>query len=225
MEKWIRNLWIGTGIVVGAAGLAYLAFYVTKKQKLSQKQALPTSQKLSQNGNYLFVGDSYTAGNNSYADQLKAMYPGINITKIAQVGMKTDWMLQNAAAAIQSGNYDAVFILGGINDIYATNRADMAENNLQAMYDLAHAAGEKVVGITIAPTDYYASYDATKGSLTNDLNNWIMSIGTPDAAIDFNAMLKSGGKQDLSLFNPDKLHANTQGHGLLASAISQNLFE
>lgn len=175
---------------------------------------------------FLFIGDSFTDNPNSYADQIKKDYPNINITKIAKVGEKTDWMLQNASDSIQKEKYDAIFVLGGINDIYATNSIGNAKANLQAIYDLAKSNGSKIIGITIAPTDYYASYDPTKGQLTNDLNTWILKNRSLTYAIDFNSMLKSSdGKQDTSLFQPDKLHANPQGHRLLADKIESKVFK
>lgn len=175
---------------------------------------------------FLFIGDSFTDNPNSYADQLKKDYPGINITKIAKVGEKTDWMLQNSSNSIRQGKYDAIFVLGGINDIYARNSISDAKANLQAIYDLAKNNGSKIIGITIAPTDYYQFYDSQKGQLTNELNSWILKNKSLTYAIDFNSLLKSSdGKQDTSLFQADKLHANSQGHRLLADSIEKKVFK
>ncbi len=213
MEKALRYFLIGLGTVAGGA---ITAFAINK--------LYVSNLRVSSGAKTLFIGDSYTAGSNSYADQLKKLMPSIQIKKIAKVGEKTDWMLANSSNEISNGKYDVVFILGGINDVYALGSVDSTKNNLQAMYDLVKKSGAKVIGITIAPTDYYPPYTPVKGQLTNELNDWIKNNKTLNASIDFNKMLKSGGKQDVSLFVSDKLHASTQGHQMLANGIQKKVF-
>ena len=64
------------GIVIG---VAMIYFYKKSKQGSNIKSIL-------------FIGDSNTTSNFSYADQIKKSFPDINIKKIAKVGEKTDWM-------------------------------------------------------------------------------------------------------------------------------------
>jgi lysophospholipase L1-like esterase len=201
------------GILALLGGSILLVSFITGKK-----------MKLKKNARLLFIGDSYTAGNTSYADQLKKSNPDLQINKIAKVGEKTDWMLQNAHDDLSSNNYDAVFILGGINDVYALNSITNAKKNLQSMYNLAKNSGMKVIGVTIAPTDSYPPYTDELGKLTNDLNSWILNNKTLDSAVDFNKMLKKNGKQDLNLFVSDKLHANSSAHKTLADTIEKNMF-
>lgn len=213
MEKAVRYLLIALGAVAGGSATAFAI------NKFSG-----SGTKLASGGRVLFIGDSYTAGSNSYADQLKKMIPNIQIKKIAKVGEKTDWMLSNSSNEISGNKYNAVFILGGLNDVYALGNIDSTKKNLEAMYEIAKKSGAKVIGITIAPTDYYSSYTPAKGKLTDDLNAWIKHNKTVDASIDFNKMLKSGSRQDTGLFVSDKLHASTKGHEMLASDIKKKVF-
>jgi lysophospholipase L1-like esterase len=210
-----RNIFIiiGSAFVAAIGTIIGVSIYRNSK-KINSKKPF----------NLLFIGDSYTDNPNSYADQLKAMLPNANITKIAKVGQKTDWMLSNASKEIQSEKYDAVFILGGINDIYARNSIAVAENSLQTMYNQVKQTPAKLIGISIASTDYYPPYDATKGRLTDELNTWIRNNRSLDYFIDMNSLLKKNGKQNLDLFNPDKLHPTPYAQKLLASEIKQKMF-
>lgn len=213
MDKVIvKSLLIGAGILAVGTGIAM----IVKSSSV---------RKVSPFGKILFIGDSYTAGSNSYADQLKKLMPNIEIKKIAKVGEKTDWMLANSLNEIANNKYDAVFILGGINDVYALSNISSTESNLQSIYDAAKKSGAKVIGITIAPTDYYSLYTPVKGQLTDSLNSWIKRNKTITTSIDFNKILKSGGKQDTSLFVADKLHASTKGHEMLANDIKRKVFK
>jgi hypothetical protein len=213
MEKAVKYLLIALGAVAGGSATA-----------LAINKFSGSGAKLSSGGKILFIGDSYTAGSNSYADQLKKMIPSIDIKKIAKVGEKTDWMLSNSSNEISGNKYNAVFILGGLNDIYALGSIDSTKKNLQAIYDMAKKSGAKVIGITVAPTDYYSAYTPAKGKLTDDLNAWIKHNKTADISIDFNKMLKSGSRQDTGLFVADKLHASTKGHEMLATDIKRKIF-
>lgn len=193
-----------------------LANYIVREQK---KIATDTN-----NLNLLFVGDSYTDTPMSYANQLQKYLPQSNITKVASVGKQTGWMLENASADLSSGKYSAVFILGGVNDIYATNSITDAKRNLQAMYTMAHNAGSKVVAITVAPTNGYELYDANKGKLTTELNAWIKQASDVDFVIDQYTLLSKNGTQNTALFAQDKLHPTAQAQNLLAQKIETTVF-
>lgn len=195
---------------------AWLVLYLVNKN---------TKTDISKNNNILFIGDSFTAGDQSYADQLKSDYPEINITKISKIGAKTDWMLQQAQNDISSRKYNLIFVLGGVNDIYALNDISTTKNNLRDIYNMARLSGAKVVGITIAPSDYYSAYDSNKGLLTDELNSWILNDANVNYKIDFNSLLKKNGVQDISLFVDDHLHANSIGHKLLAKKIEEKVFK
>jgi lysophospholipase L1-like esterase len=211
---------------IGAVGVSALIVKVVSSSTGS-KGKLADSKKLIKKGRVLFIGDSYTDSPTSYADQLQLLFPSLYIKKIAKVGSKTDWMLDNAKMELKNRKYDAVFILGGINDIYATGSITNTEKNLEKIYQLAKDNGAKVIGVTIAPTDYYAPYTAQKGKLTEDLNKWILGNDTLDAAVDFNKILKGpDGKQNVALFSTDstKLHASPTAHKMLAEQIKSDLF-
>lgn len=204
-------------LIILTVGLLAIYLYRKNNKKVDAKKGNPKM---------LFIGDSFTVGTNSYVDQLVTRYPNIQATKIAKVGATTDWMVLNAMDSIRFGGYDTIFILGGVNDIYARNATAQAKLNLQQLYDAGKASGAKVIAITIAPSDNYASYDDYKGSLTADLNDWIKNNQTPDYIIDFNSRLRlNDGSQDTSFFEPDRLHANTEGHELLTNEIDKTVFK
>ena len=209
MEKATRYILISFGVLAGGGIIALI---------------VNSNSKLRADSNVLFIGDSYTAGNSSYADQLAKMLPSLRVKKIAKVGEKTDWMLRNAGNEIDSKKYKAVFVLGGINDVYAGSSLNNIENNLQAIYDKAKRAGAKVIAVTIPPTNYYGSYTDAKGYEADKLNYWIKKNRSVNKVIDMNTMLKAGGKQNLQLFASDKLHATPQAHGMLANEIKKNIF-
>lgn len=210
MEKLTRYALITLGALAGG-GLTMLV--------------INNAKRIKPNGNVLFIGDSYTVGSSSYADQLKNKFPSLKIKKIAKVGEKTDWMLRNSASDLASGKYDAVFILGGINDVYAGVPASTTENNLQAIYSNAKKAGAKVIALTLPPTNYYADYTASKGYNADVINYWIKKNRTVNKVVDLNTLLKKGGKQNLDLFVADHLHATPQAHGMLANDIVKNVFK
>jgi lysophospholipase L1-like esterase len=208
MNKALQTILIIVGAIGGATGTYFIITAVNKGKRI------PNS------GNVLFVGDSYTAGNGSYADLLKTQFPNLNIKKIAKVGATTDWMVQNASNDISSGNYDGVVILGGVNDIYSRNSIDQTKKNLQLMYDQAKSAGSKVVGVTIAPTDYYDKYDAAKGKLTKELNGFIENNRSLSKVIELDKLFTKDAKQNLSFFVGDRLHPNYLGNKLLSGELA-----
>ena len=180
--------------------------------------------KVSGSGRILFIGSSSTAGTNSYVEKLHTTYPFLSVTKIAQVGALTSWMVEQSIDEILEGGYDAVVIFGGLNDIYATGSTDQAKANLQYLIDAIDSVGAISVLITVQPTDYYISYTETKGALTTDLNNWILASDAVYAIDFYSRLVNENGVQNTALFQPDNLHLSDTAHQMLADEISATIF-
>jgi hypothetical protein len=114
------------------------------------------------NAKILFIGSSTTAATNSYADKINQHYPETTINKIAEIGAVTGWMKDNSTAEIQTGTYNVVCILGGLNDIYATGSTTEAKNNITSMINTAKQYNCITVLVTVQPTHYYAAYSDYK---------------------------------------------------------------
>lgn len=168
----------------------------------------------------LFVGDSNTAANFSYADQLRKTFPGLRINKIAQNGAKTDWMFQQLNNELQNNKYDVVSILGGSNDIYGVGKTDGTKRSLDAMYNLAHTRGSKVLAVTPPNKDFYVNKTEQKQALLNDLINWMKNNNNIDFFIDFHSITNNK-----SFFNSSDgfLHPQANAHSVLASQTAQKL--
>lgn len=206
------------GLIVLASSIFLFAAF--KKPKIDLSKSVNDDGVV----RLLFIGSSSTAGSDSYADYLKELWPEIEITKVAEVGVQTGWMLENAIGLIQTVSYDAIIIFGGLNDIYATGSVSSAKSNLQSIYNAANDNGAITIGITLQPTHYYESYTDAKGTLTVDLNSWISKNTSLDYVIDLFSMTSINGIQDTTFFQPDNLHLITYTHQLLAGEIDNKVF-
>jgi len=192
------------GIVIG---FAMIYFYKKSKQGSNIKSIL-------------FIGDSNTASNFSYADQLKKSFPELNIKKIAKVGEKTDWMKSQLENELNKNKYDVVAILGGSNDIYALGKTDVTKNNLNYMYDLIHSKGSKVLAVTPPNKDYYVNRTEAKQKLLFDLVDWMKKNKNIDYLVDFHKITS-----DKKYFSSSDgyLHANSLAHNELANKTKDKL--
>lgn len=168
----------------------------------------------------LFIGDSNTASNFSYADQLKKKFPKLDVKKIAKVGEKTDWMKKQLIEELSKNNYGIVAILGGSNDIYALGRTDSTKRNLNEMYDLIHKKGAKVLAVTPPNKDFYVSRTEKKQELLYDLVDWMKKNKRIDYLVDFHKITS-----DKKYFSPSDgyLHANSLAHKILADKTKDKL--
>jgi hypothetical protein len=168
----------------------------------------------------LFIGDSNTAADFSYADQSKQRYPKLTIKKIAENGAKTDWMFNQLNTELQNNKYDVVSILGGSNDIYGAGRNDIAKRSLDAMYNLAHARGSKVLAVTPPNKNFYVNKTDQKQALLADLVGWIKNNKNTDYVVDFH-----GITNNKSFFNSSDgyLHPQASAHSVLAGQTAQKL--
>lgn len=184
---------------------------------------MPGALRLGKDGkvrSILFIGDSNTAANFSYADQLKKRFPELNIKKIAKVGEKTDWMFNQLYEELGKNEYDVVAILGGSNDIYATGRTDRTKQSLDSMYKLAHARGSKVLAVTPPNKDFYVNKTDQKQALLYDLVEWMKRNRNIDFLVDWHKLTNN-----ISFFNSSDgyLHANANAHSVLANQSAQKL--
>jgi hypothetical protein len=178
------------------------------------------TKKLSPVKSILFIGDSNTNANFSYADQLRKKFPGLRINKIAKDGANTRDMFDWLNKELQGSKYDVVVILGGSNDIYGAGRIDVAKASLDAMYKLAHARGSKVLAVTPPNKDFYINKTEQKQALLSDLINWMKSNKNIDFLIDFHEITNNK-----TFFNSSDgyLHPQAGAHSILASQTAQKL--
>lgn len=199
-----RNIKIVLGGLIGGAVIGFGLIYLSKKYG-----------KGSINGkikSILFIGDSNTAANYSYADQLKKDFPNLTIKKIAKVGEKTDWMKSELEKELKNNKYDIVAILGGSNDIYAGRKLDSTKADLDYMYNLIHSKGAKVLGVTPPNKDYYVNKTEDKQKQLSNLIDWMKSNKNIDYLIDFHKITA-----DKKYFSSGDgyLHANSSAHNIL----------
>jgi hypothetical protein len=170
----------------------------------------------------LFIGDSNTNANFSYADVLRKQYPGITIKKIAQDGAKTDWMLGQLQQELNTNtnHYDVIAILGGSNDIYALNSNTAAKSNLDAMYRLAHSKGSKVLAVTPPNKKFYTQRTPQKETLLIDLVSWISSNTNKDYFVDWHKLTDN---QALYSAVDGYLHPQAGAHIMLADQVTKKL--
>ena len=164
------------GAILATAGITTLGYFLIKKY--AKKAAIGTGDK-----KLLFIGDSLTAANTSYAD-LFAEVTKNNYKKIAVKGISTNKMLENMQNELNKNTkYDYIFILGGYNNNYAYGnndgsnidyKLDKTKNELQAMYNLAKAKGSKVIAITPPSSANNSRYNSYRQEFHDKLNSWIM---------------------------------------------------
>lgn len=196
--------------------LSLIAFF-------TRKYWLPN--RISCKNKFLFIGDSLTAFQESYADQLMNSCQNTSYKKIAKVGEKTDWMLSELHKELAQGNkYDIIVIWGGVNDIYSQSDINSAKYNLNSLYKLVKNNGSKIVALTILPTNTYKNSNPERIRLTNGLNDWIKSNKYIDFVIDVNSILNDGnqGTKKEYLQN-DTLHLNAKGHQAIAEKLSKKI--
>ncbi len=209
-----------TFVILGGVATGIYFIIKNKKNKLTVKNETSTKDEDKKVTSILFVGDSNTFANFSYADQLKKLYPNLKIKKIAMNGSNTTWMKNQLQQELQNNKYDVVSILGGSNDIYGGMLLNTTKNNLDAMYNLVHSKGSKVLAITPPNKDFYLERTDAKQKMLSDLINWMSANKNIDDFINFKAMTP-----DKSFFSSadEYLHPQAAAHKLLSGKVEQEL--
>lgn len=167
----------------------------------------------------VFLGDSITDG-----WKLGQFFPGKPYVNRGISGQTTPQMLVRVFPDVIDLKPAALIILAGTNDVARNTgpeTATMIEENFQAMAELAHAHGIKVIFCLLTPVSDYTASKQTEHRPTADilkLNAWLReyagahSIGVADyysALVDDKGMLREG-------YSDDGLHPNAKGYALMA---------
>jgi lysophospholipase L1-like esterase len=131
---------------------------------------------------------------------------------------------------------DTLIVFGGVNDLYsdltAGRKNPVIERDLNAIYELAHGAGLRVVAITVAPWGGFAKYwNPRRGENTELLNSWILgqvAQNRVDVAVDAYPLLSCGKTTELcpdyATSGQDGLHPGQVGHERLGQKLIQLAF-
>lgn len=170
-------------------------------------------------GRVVFIGDAITE-----PWDLAKFFPGKPYLNRGIPGQTTPQMLVRFYPDVVDLRPAAVVILGGINDIAANTgpeTAEMVENNIRAMCQLARANDIKIVlGLILPVSDYTAHKQTEKHPLADivKLNTWLRTYageihaGLADyysVTVDSKGMLKEG-------FSDDGAHANDSSYAAMA---------
>ena len=204
MKKDTINMLIGLGV---SATLILATVYVISRFK-----------KVKCSNSFLFVGDSNTAGSNSYADKFMSKCKNPKNKKIAKVGAKTSWMLPELSSELSKNKYDVITILAGSNDIFGGTPISESKSNMDKMLFLAKKNGAKVVVITPPYKGYYSKTTQKHLDLIKEWNDYLRKHPIPFKFIDFSKIVK-----DKSYFANDNQHVNSSGHQVLANAYTKAL--
>lgn len=158
----------------------------------------------------LFIGDSNTDNNYSYADKIKATFPNIEVHKIAKVGKGTQWMIDNAEKDLKDNKYDIITLLGGSNDIYGGVPLQTTKDNILKIRKMISDNGARAVLVTPPNKKFYPKNTTEKLKNLEDLIAWEKQQDF-DSIIDFYNMTDK-----LDMFNPDFRHPNSDAHVILA---------
>lgn len=158
----------------------------------------------------LFIGDSNTDNNYSYADKIKATFPNIEVKKIAKVGKGTQWMIDNAEKDLKENKYDIITLLGGSNDIYGGYPLEKTKENILKIRQMIKDNGAKAVLVTPPNKKFFPDNTPQKLKNLDDLIAWEKQQDF-DSIIDFYNMTDK-----LDMFNPDFRHPNSDAHVILA---------
>jgi lysophospholipase L1-like esterase len=167
---------------------------------------------------FVALGDSLTAWPaDPWPSLLDAIDPQLKLVKNAGIpGNVTAQMRARLSSDVLAYKPDALFVMGGTNDIaYGYSQATIIAN-LKAIATTAQAHGIRVFLMTIPPDSY-----AGMAGRIDSLNGAILSLANSlkIRAIDIHRPLTSSSGTYISRYTSDGLHFSNLGAQVVANAI------
>ena len=216
-------------------------------------------------GSIILFGDSITDGRCSTRDDALIVQPNLyqrwgdvlarriaNGPKpfrmaVANEGIAGNRILNrgNGPAALERVHRDVldregathVVLFEGTNDIAGGFSAVQIQEGVKTLIDKVHAAGMKIIGVTVIPRGRPAplsGWTADNEAQRLALNHWIRHLAKFDAVIDFDALMAGGpvvallgggfAPQMPPAWNCDNTHPNAAGYKAMGEYIDVKLF-
>ena len=125
-----------------------------------------------------------------------------------------------------------VVLFMGTNDIRRDATAAQVIAGTEEIIDRVHAAGMKIIGVTIiprhdrAPTENNSGWTPAKTATRHEVNEWIRTAPF-DGILDFDLAVRDSAEPDLiaANFNCDGIHPNPRGYYEMGSGVNLDLFK
>ncbi len=203
MKKQTKIILYSSLIAVAVVTIA-LVYVYSKKPKCKNK--------------ILFLGNSQTANKNSYVEKLEK-HCNNNFTKIAKVGAKSDWILEQYQKELNNSNsYDWVSVMIGGNDVFARKSINKTKENLDKLFNLAKKNKSKILVITSPSKINYHKTDAEHLRLTKELEDWLRKNKKVNKFISI-----TKETENPEYMASDNLHLNSKGQNLVFNHLAQNI--
>ena len=127
-----------------------------------------------------------------------------------------------------------VILFEGTNDIRREASAAQVIAGMQNIIQRAHAAGLKIVGVTIIPrhnvppSGTNTGWNDAKTAIRNQVNQWIRNEAPFDAVLDFDEVVRDSSNPDL--LNPafncgDGIHPSPRGYYEMGKSVDLDVLE
>lgn len=134
--------------------------------------------------------------------------------------------------ALSHSGVTHVVLFMGTNDIRRDSTAAQVIEGTQEIIDRAHAAGLKIIGVTIiprhnrAPTENNSGWTPAKTTTRNEVNAWIRNEAPFDGVIDFDRTVQDPDDSNRihAPFDCDGIHPNPRGYYEMGLAVGLELF-
>lgn len=197
----------------------------------TNKLSIVASNKFNSPHQIYSMGDSLTYSNSNIASG--GVYENKLISLLGSSwaennkgipGQGTGQMLARFNSDVTShSDAEYVIVWGGVNDASGNVTASIIEENLQAMYDSASAAGLKVIAVTITPWKGSTYWTIQRQGVVDNVNTWIKnSARNVDYRVDaYSALVDSENPNALKIEydSGDNIHLNTAGYEAVGTLI------
>ncbi|KAJ9150266.1 SGNH hydrolase [Pleurostoma richardsiae] len=193
----------------------------------------------------IILGDSITDGrgsdddkNNRWTDLLLARMQQNGITNVGvnnqaaggnavlSGGLGPYLLSRYKRDAIQQQGVKYVLILEGVNDIGSSygNVADQLISAFKQIIADCKAAGYVTIGATITPFGGNSYSSSAHEQARQTVNQWIMTAGNFDHAVDFSSFIGSGSSLIRQYDSGDHLHPSVAGYQEIADKFPLDIF-
>ena len=191
--------------------------------------------------NGVVVPDQYLRWTDILAERLAAL-PAEQRKAVANAGIAGNRIVAaggNGPPALDRLDRDVLGLSGvshviffeGTNDISGGATAATVIDGMQRVVDRLRARNIKVIGVTMIPRGQQGGgFTAVQEQHRLDVNAWLRTPARLDGLIDFDALVRGGGRSGTGAeiikpeFNCDFVHPNTAGYAAMGNSIDLSLF-